>query len=245
MRLLRSIWLISVVTMMLAACAPPATPSDLKATAPLPTASPQMPLSTPPTGDAAVTEQAILDLATRLNVSPAAINVVSQESAVWPNAGLGCPQPGIDYREVQVDGQRIILSHAGVQYVYHAGAERVVLCETDRGVRLQLTAVPLPTELSEEIDMTTTPVIEPGMQALIDAATADLMKRLSVTQDAVEVISAQSVVWPDRSLGCPQPGMMYPQVLAEGYRIELRAKNQTYAYHGGEGRGPFLCEQPK
>jgi hypothetical protein len=38
--------------------------------------------------------------------------------------------------------------------------------------------------------------------------------------------------------------MVYPQVLAEGYRIELRVKGQVYAYHGGEGRGPFLCENP-
>jgi hypothetical protein len=37
---------------------------------------------------------------------------------------------------------------------------------------------------------------------------------------------------------------MYPQVLSEGYRIELRVQNQIYAYHGGEGRGPFLCEHP-
>jgi hypothetical protein len=92
--------------------------------------------------------------------------------------------------------------------------------------------------------MTATLKIEPGMQSLIDAATADLMKRLSVTRDAIEVVSAQSVVWPDGGLGCPQPGMMYPQVLSEGYRIELRAQNQSYAYHGGEGRGPFLCEHP-
>jgi hypothetical protein len=38
--------------------------------------------------------------------------------------------------------------------------------------------------------------------------------------------------------------MVYPQVLAEGFRIELRVKEQVYAYHGGEGHGPFLCENP-
>jgi len=243
MRLLQSSWLTIVMTVMLAACAPPAVPGNLKATEPSPTASPQLPLRTPPTGEAAVTEQAILDLAVRLNVSPAAINVVSQESVVWPNAGLGCPKPGIDYIEVQIDGLRIVLSHADVHYEYHSGPARVILCETS-SARVGLTAVPLPTEPTEEINMPPTLTIEPGMQALIDAAITDLMKRLSVTRDAIEVVSAQSVVWPDRSLGCPQPGMIYPQVLAEGYRIELRAKNQSYAYHGGEGRGPFLCEHP-
>ena len=90
--------------------------------------------------------------------------------------------------------------------------------------------------------MTTTLKIEPGMQSLIDAATADLMKRLSVTRDAIEVVAAQSVVWPDKGLGCPQPGMQYLQVQVDGFRIELRVDNRLYAYHGGGGRGPFLCE---
>lgn len=90
--------------------------------------------------------------------------------------------------------------------------------------------------------MTSTLKIEAGMQPLIEAASADLMKRLSVTRASIEVVSAQSVVWPDKSLGCPQPGMTYIQVLADGYRIELRVKDQIYSYHGGEGRGPFLCE---
>lgn len=138
---------------------------------------------------------------------------------------------------------RIILSHVDVQYEYHSGSTHVILCETDH-VGAGLTAVPLPTKPAEEMIMTPTPGIEPGMASLVAAATADLMKRLSVTQDAIEVVSAQSVVWPDRSLGCPQPGMLYPQVLAEGYRIELRAQKQSYAYHGGEGHGPFLCENP-
>ena len=92
--------------------------------------------------------------------------------------------------------------------------------------------------------MTPTTKIEPGLQQLIDTAIADLANRLSIDRNTVEVISAQSVVWPDRSLGCPQPGMVYPQVLAEGYHIELRVKGQVYSYHGGEGRGPFLCENP-
>jgi len=92
--------------------------------------------------------------------------------------------------------------------------------------------------------MTSTLQIEPNLQSLIDTGTADLANRLSIDRNIVEVVSAQSVVWPDRSLGCPQPGMVYPQVLAEGYHIELRVKGQVYSYHGGEGRGPFLCKNP-
>jgi hypothetical protein len=109
-------------------------------------------------------------------------------------------------------------------------------------------ATPLPFQLNEvptpELPLTTTVHIEPGLQPLIEIAIADLANRLSIERASIEVTSAQSVVWPDRSLGCPQPGMVYPQVLAEGFYIELRVKDQAYAYHGGEGRGPFLCEHP-
>jgi hypothetical protein len=240
----QSRWRIAVVTIVLAACAPPAAPDDLKATEPPPMASPQLPVRTTPAGEAAAQEQAIADLAARLNIAPSAISVVSQDSAVWPNAGLGCPQPGIGYTEVQIDGMRIILSYAGIRYEYHSGPARVILCETD-GVRVGLTAIPLsPIEPTEEITMTSTLKIESGMQSLIDAAIADLMKRLSVTQDEIEVVSAQSVVWPDKGLGCPAPGMQYLQVQVDGFRIVLRAHDQLYAYHGGGGRGPFLCENP-
>lgn len=109
-----------------------------------------------------------------------------------------------------------------------------------------LTPLPLqPGEaLTPEINMTTTLPVESGLQPLVDKAIADLAQRLSIDRKTIVVVNAQSVVWPDRSLGCPQPGMLYPQVLVEGFRIELRAGDQIYVYPGGGGRDPFLCENP-
>jgi hypothetical protein len=37
--------------------------------------------------------------------------------------------------------------------------------------------------------------------------------------------------WPDSSLGCPQPGMAYLQVITPGYLIVLRALGNDYMYH--------------
>jgi len=112
------------------------------------------------------------------------------------------------------------------------------------GVKAAPTAGPsTPVEPATEINMTTTLKIEPGTQSLIDVAIADLMKRLSVTQDAIEVVSAQSVVWPDSSLGCPQPGMAYLQVPEDGALIVLQVNEINYEYHNGGSRGLFLCEK--
>lgn len=80
--------------------------------------------------------------------------------------------------------------------------------------------------------------------SLREIAAADLSARLAIPADQIEVVGFESVVWPDSSLGCPQPGMQYLQVLTEGYRLQLKAGKQVYSYHGGEGRGPFLCENP-
>jgi hypothetical protein len=73
-------------------------------------------------------------------------------------------------------------------------------------------------------------------------AVADLAKRLRIDAADVKVVSVQEVTWPDASLGCPKPGMMYAQVLTEGSRIVLEANGKRYNYHSGRGRDPFLCE---
>lgn len=66
---------------------------------------------------------------------------------------------------------------------------------------------------------------------LVAQAVADLAGRLAIAADAIQVRSVEAVEWPDASLGCPQPGMMYAQVITPGYRIVLEAAGKTYEYH--------------
>lgn len=81
--------------------------------------------------------------------------------------------------------------------------------------------------------------------ALVVQALVDLAGRLGVDPADVALASIQQVTWPDGSLGCPQEGMLYPQVLTQGSRIVLESGGKRYAYHSGGGRGPFLCENPE
>jgi hypothetical protein len=71
----------------------------------------------------------------------------------------------------------------------------------------------------------------------------DLAGRLKVPMEEIELVSVEEVVWPDTSLGCPQPGMVYLQVLQEGSWIQLIYDGQVYSYHSGGMRDLFLCEQ--
>jgi hypothetical protein len=79
-------------------------------------------------------------------------------------------------------------------------------------------------------------------QPLVTDAVADLARELGLSPGDVTVIAAREVTWPDGSLGCPEPGMMYTQALVDGTLVVLEANGQRYEYHGGTPL--VLCENP-
>lgn len=86
-----------------------------------------MATSTPATGPAA---DAVADLATRLGVDAASIEVVSEEEVTWRNGSLGCAKEGQMYTQALVDGTRIILRVDATDYEYHSGRGRsAFLCD--------------------------------------------------------------------------------------------------------------------
>ena len=100
---------------------------------------------------------------------------------------------------------------------------------------LSLTVNPVATRASSVADLKSKPLVVQAIE--------DLAQRESISPDEVEVVSAEEVVWPDTSMGCPHPDMRYPQVLQDGMRIILRANGREYAYHSGGHRAPFLCDR--
>jgi hypothetical protein len=95
----------------------------------------------------------------------------------------------------------------------------------------------------EENEMMPNPSPPPELHGLVDRARADLARRLSIDVAAIDLLEVREVVWPDASLGCPQPGMAYIQVLQDGTLIRLAAEGAEYAYHSGGNQESFLCEQ--
>jgi len=83
-----------------------------------------------------------------------------------------------------------------------------------------------------------------GLQALIEKATNDLAQRLSIAIDQINLIEATEVVWPDSSLGCPQEGMLYTQVLTPGFLILLGHDGNTFEYHASKGNYITTCTNP-
>jgi hypothetical protein len=87
-------------------------------------------------------------------------------------------------------------------------------------------ATPTPPSSKEDILS-----VEPEAEKVLTAAKADLMERLGMAEEAILVKSIEAVQWRDSSLGCPQPEMMYAQVITPGFRIVLTAEGKDYTYH--------------
>jgi len=76
------------------------------------------------------------DLAGRLSVEEAAIQVVEAAALVWPDGSLGCPRPGQNYTMALVNGYRVVLASGDNHYPYHAAETGYfLLCENTMPLR--------------------------------------------------------------------------------------------------------------
>ena len=85
--------------------------------------------------------------------------------------------------------------------------------------------------------------VPPGAETIIELAKADLAKRAGVSTEKIRVVKVEAVEWRDSSLGCPQPGMMYAQVITPGYRVVLSDGQSEYEYHTDRSRSVVLCSR--
>jgi hypothetical protein len=99
---------------------------------------------------------------------------------------------------------------------------------------------------STDVSPTGAPELPSGEvpQGVFDSVVADMLSRSGGDRSAVQVLKSEAVEWPDGSLGCPQPGMMYTQAIVSGYHVILALGGDTYDYRLSD-RGSFvLCQNP-
>ena len=131
--------LLTLTSILLAACAVSVTPSVVPTQAPsiLPTMPPSllptMPSSPLVPGGGLITKpeadiwqnapqaalQARADLAKRLQIDRDVIALVSAEHVDWPDGCLGIKQPGVMCTMVISPGYKVVLEANGRQYEYH------------------------------------------------------------------------------------------------------------------------------
>ena len=103
-------------------------------------------------------------------------------------------------------------------------------CSSSRGGQLAPTPAPTPApSWPAEADMA------------VRAAIQDMAARLQVKPDAVQVISVSATDWSDTSLGCPQPGRFYAQIIVQGYTLVLASGGQQAEYHADKKGRVVTC----
>ena len=68
-------------------------------------------------------------------------------------------------------------------------------------------------------------------RAVRRAVVADAAKRFKVAESAVVLTRAEQLTWSDGSLGCPEPGRTYTQMLVPGFRVVAKTDAGELAYH--------------
>jgi hypothetical protein len=79
------------------------------------------------------------------------------------------------------------------------------------------------------------------LSAMVEAALSAAADKTGLARSDLKVVSSESVVWADGSIGCPQPGMSYTMALERGYRIVVEAAGEALDYHATERGQLLLC----
>lgn len=102
-----------------------------------------------------------------------------------------------------------------------------------------VTETPSPTPLLRPVDLETptpasaaTPTVsDPVASELVALAQRRLAQDLGLPAQRIRLVEVTPVIWPDTSLGCPQPDETYTPGAFDGYRIVLSASDQEYVFH--------------
>jgi hypothetical protein len=69
-------------------------------------------------------------------------------------------------------------------------------------------------------------------------------ERLNVSTDELQVVQSEAVDFGSPALGCPQPGMMYAQVITPGYKVIVAYGQQRFDVRVS-GKSGRICERKK
>ena len=85
--------------------------------------------------------------------------------------------------------------------------------------------------------------ISGSVEPVVERIKEDLANRKCIDKEQIAVAAVKAVNWLDTRLGCPEPGMVYTQVITPGYRILLSYDGRIYEYHSDLGNRVIYCQQ--
>lgn len=87
------------------------------------------------------------------------------------------------------------------------------------------------------------PPIPEKAAPLVKLAKDDLAAYKSIPASKIRFVSATETQFNDSSLGCPEPGMSYLQVITPGWSIKLAIGGDSYFYGAANG-SVTRCDHP-
>jgi hypothetical protein len=160
-----------------------------------------------------VAERAVTTLAEELGVPKEQVLVDTVRAVQWSNSSLGCPKPGIAYRDVITPGYKVTLRVDRQVHVVHEAGNRTFVCQQDKAMG----------GITPKLDLSFGP-------QMVEAR-KDLAARLHVPEREILFQSSEGKTWGDASLGCPEPGVQYAQAEVRGWVLTFRHKQRVYTYH--------------
>ena len=170
-------------------------------------------------------------LANELKVGEGDLKLHGSEAKGWSDTSLGCPQEGMGYAQVLTPGHKLVFDLEGTSYAVHTNSDgsHLVICED--GTPAQQLNTPAPTA-----NETVPDEIEAAARTL-------LANELKVDEGDLKLDGSEAKGWSDASLGCPQEGMGYAQVLTPGHKLVFDLAGTSYAVHtNSDGSHMVICE---
>jgi hypothetical protein len=85
--------------------------------------------------------------------------------------------------------------------------------------------------------------VSPDQPPAVGAAVQDAATRLGVSASELSVERIEAREWSDSSLGCPQPGNLYSQIVTPGFLIVISSRGKQLEYHSDARGRVVLCRE--
>ena len=204
----RVLFVITVLVLILAACAPNEPAATQESTYPSEPSYPSEPPTSIPVDLTPAQLAAAELLAETLGLDVDQIKIVSTEAVTWPDGCLGIVKVGVMCTQAEVPGFKILLEAGGQQYEFHTNEDGSVVLSAEDA----LSAGPAEATVIKQ-----------------------LASNLGLEESDIQVVSSEVVEFSDACLGITQEDVMCAQVVTPGRIIVLEAKGMEYEYHTSEG----------
>ena len=170
-------------------------------------------------------------VASELDIEQNTLQFVEKKAEVWSDASLGCPEPGMAYVQILIDGWQIVFQNNAGELIYvhtESDLDNFIICDDVRSLT--------PEKSSGE-----------GIPAsVVNGAVNYIAEKLDINPDDVTVSDIASRMWPNACLGCAEREEMCLAVITRGYKVQVFVNGNVYAIHTDDtGSATRLCGKPE